>query len=119
MSNDPEKLVGQVSRFSARELQVLPVTTEINHVVGLTKTVIQNPDNGNEILVLMSEWGYFRYRPDADLVMPSDDFNPTESVTDGSGSLLIAHKGRLVVQAPREFSVQGDDAQSCLTYYWV
>lgn len=118
MPDDSALLNGQVSRFSARELQVLPVTTEINHVVGETKTVIQNPDNGNEVLVLRSEFGYFRYRPDANLVVPTG-FDPASSVTDGTGSLLIPHKGQLVVQAPRVFSVQGDQETATLTYYWV
>ena len=118
MTEDTAKLNGQVSRFSARELQVLPVTTDINHVVGNVKTVITNPDNGNEILVLRSEWGYWRYRPDENLVVP-EDFNPDASVSDGSGSVLIPHRGQLIVQAPRTFSVQGDQELACLTYWWV
>jgi len=115
---DETKLNGQVSRFSARELQVLPVPTEIFHVVGEERAVITNPDNGNEVLVLRSEWGYWRYRPDSNLVVPVE-FNPEASVTDGSGSLLIPHKGQLIVQAPRVFSVQGDQETATLTYYWV
>jgi hypothetical protein len=115
---DETKLNGQVSRFSARELQVLPVPTEIFHVVGEEKHVIQNPDNGNEVLVLRSEFGYFRYRPDENLDVPPG-FDPPESVVDGSGSLLIHHRFQLIVQAPRTFSVQGDQETATLTYYWI
>lgn len=115
---DETKLNGQVSRFSARELQVLPVPTEIFHVVGEEKAVIINPDNGNEVLVLRSEFGYFRYRPDENLEVPAS-FDPVQSVADGSSSLLIQHRGQLIVQAPRVFSVQGDQETATLTYYWV
>jgi hypothetical protein len=114
-------LVGQ--RVPSPEtLGCLPLSSDVNHVVGTTATKITKPA-GKMILVIVADKGGWRYAVtdrsgSGTNDMPAAEF-PVASVTDGTGAMHLGPGGSQLLPGPSTTTVKGYAADSVLTYYWL
>ena len=106
--------------LAPEDLGALPLSDEINHVVGQADEVLFRPA-GTRMLFLSVEVDNFRVRVgDLDTGDPGIAGPPSSTVTDGRGSLVItAAMGIVVLSAPTALTVKGSAGGSILTYWWL
>jgi hypothetical protein len=104
------------------DLGALPLSDQVNHIVGTAVTLITKPTwtNGRPSgLVLLSENGGFRVAVgDRTATMPTLE-TPAATVADNTGTLYLGHGGKIVLPGPDTVTIKGYAADSVLTYYWT
>lgn len=99
------------------DMGVVVVSDSVNHLVGTTVTKLTRTGQ-KAILVLHAERGSFRFKMGDHVATLTNAF-PTGSITDGTGSNLLAEGDGIVLSAPEEITFVGSAANAVLTYYWA
>jgi len=103
--------------LTSTELGLLALSDDINHLKGVTATVLTRPA-GTTTLVFHTEIGGWRAKlGDASATLTYG--TPAATLSDGTGSLLFPAGDKYAIPAPEEITFVGQAADSILTYYWI